>query len=42
MRGRSILVEVGANTNTKEEALNAMEPLAKILAEVLIGDNGQP
>lgn len=32
---RSTLVEVGAQTNTKAEAWNAMEPLAQILAEVL-------
>ena len=32
---RSTLVEVGAQTNTKAEAWNAMEPLARILAEVL-------
>ncbi len=33
---RSTLIEVGAQTNTKEEALNAMEPLSEILAEVLL------
>ena len=32
---KSILVEVGAQNNTIEEALNAMEPLAKILYDVL-------
>ena len=31
----SLLVEAGAQTNTVEEAKNAMEPLAKILYEVL-------
>lgn len=36
MLPRSTLIEVGAQTNTKEEALNAMEPLAEILAEVLL------
>ncbi|MDD4843022.1 MAG: stage II sporulation protein P [Anaerotignum sp.] len=35
---RSTLIEVGAQTNTKQEGLNAMEPLAKILAEVLLED----
>ncbi|WP_304509029.1 stage II sporulation protein P [Anaerotignum sp.] len=35
---RSALIEVGAQTNTKQEALNAMKPLAKILAEVLSED----
>lgn len=33
---RSTLIEVGAQTNTKEEAKNAMRPLAKILAETLL------
>ena len=32
---KSLLVEVGAQTNTKEEAYNAMEPLADILDKVL-------
>ena len=35
MLPRSTLIEVGAQTNTKEEALNAMEPLAEVLADVL-------
>ena len=35
MLPRSTLVEVGAQTNTKEEAMNAMKPLAEILAKVL-------
>lgn len=35
MLPRSTLIEVGAQTNTKQEALNAMEPLAKVLAAVL-------
>ncbi|MBS4959544.1 MAG: stage II sporulation protein P [Clostridiales bacterium] len=35
MRPRSTLIEVGAQTNTKEEIWNAMEPLADILATVL-------
>ncbi len=34
-RPRSLLVEVGAQTNTFEEAMNAMEPLADILHKVL-------
>lgn len=34
-RPRSLLVEVGAQTNTFEEAMNAMEPLADILHRVL-------
>ena len=33
---RSTLVEVGAQTNTKEEALRAMKPLAEILAKTLL------
>lgn len=32
---RAMLVEVGAQTNTVEEAKNAMEPLAKLMSEVL-------
>lgn len=35
MLPRSTLVEVGAQTNTRQEAKNAMKPLAAILAEVL-------
>lgn len=36
---KSLLVEVGAQTNTVEEAKNAMEPLADILDRVLSGEN---
>jgi stage II sporulation protein P len=36
MRPRSLLIELGAQTNTFEEAKNAVEPLAKILASVLL------
>lgn len=35
MRPRSSLIEVGAQTNTLEEAKNAMEPLAELLDMVL-------
>lgn len=35
LKPRSMLVEVGANTNTVEEAKNAMYPLANIILEVL-------
>lgn len=35
MLPRSTLIEVGAQTNTKAEVWNAMEPLAKVLASVL-------
>lgn len=38
MRPLSLLVEVGANTNTIEEAKNAMEPLAEILIRTLDGE----
>lgn len=38
---KSMLVEVGAQTNTFEEAKNAMEPLANILAFVLKGGSEQ-
>jgi stage II sporulation protein P len=36
---KSLLVEVGAQNNTFEEAKNAMIPLADILEKVLIGQN---
>lgn len=36
MRPRSLLIELGAQTNTFEEAKNSVEPLAKILASVLL------
>ncbi len=32
---KSLLVEVGAQTNTVQEAMNAMEPLADVLAKVI-------
>ena len=32
---KSLLVEVGAQTNTFQEAMNAMEPLADLLNKVL-------
>jgi len=35
MLPKSMLIEVGAQTNTREEALNAMEPLAAVLSEIL-------
>lgn len=37
LRPRSALIEVGAQTNTYQEALNAMEPLAQVLHMVLSG-----
>lgn len=37
LRPRSALIEVGAQTNTYEEARNAMEPLAELLDMVLQG-----
>lgn len=36
VREKTLLVEVGAQTNTYEEAINAMEPLADILSKVLM------
>ncbi len=39
LRGKSLLVELGAQTNTVEEIKNAIEPLAHILDIVLSGDN---
>lgn len=38
LRPRSALIEVGAQTNTYKEALNAMEPLAELLDTVLQGN----
>ena len=35
-RPRSVLVEVGAQNNTFEEAMNAMEPLADIMTRVIL------
>ena len=37
MRPKSVLIEVGAETNTLEEEMNAVELLAEILASVLQG-----
>lgn len=37
LRPRSLLIEVGAQTNTYAEAVNAMEPLAELLNRVLTG-----
>ncbi|MCI8997241.1 MAG: stage II sporulation protein P [Lachnospiraceae bacterium] len=39
VRPKSVLVEAGAQTNTLEEMMNAMEPLADVLHQVL-GDSG--
>ncbi len=41
LRPRSALVEVGAQTNSIQEAKNAMEPLAEILDEVLCAGSGE-
>lgn len=38
LRPKSLLVEAGAQTNTLEEMLNAMEPLAYVLDQVLRGE----
>jgi len=35
MKPRSLLIEVGSQMNTKEEARNAMTPLAEVLANVI-------
>lgn len=39
VRARTALVEVGAQTNTYEEARNAMEPLSELLHGVLKGED---
>ena len=36
-RGKSLLIELGAQTNTVEEIMNAVEPLAHILKLTLEG-----
>ena len=38
VRPKSILLEVGAQTNTVQEAMNAMEPFSVILNKVLKGE----
>jgi len=38
---KSLLIEIGAQNNTFEEAKNAMAPLADILAKVVKGENTQ-
>ena len=38
-RPKSLLIELGSQTNTLEEAMNACDPLAHILAMVLNGQN---
>lgn len=38
LRPRSLLVELGAQTNTLQEAKNACEPLAQMLDMVLAGE----
>ena len=35
LKPRSLLIEAGAQTNTKKEVKNAMKPLARLLYEVL-------
>ena len=39
VRARTALIEVGAQTNTYEEARNAMEPLADLIDQVLSGQD---
>lgn len=38
MLPKSMLIEVGAQTNTKAEAQNAMEPLADVLSRVILAE----
>lgn len=40
-RAKTLLIELGSQTNTVEEAMNACEPLAHIISEVLNGENKQ-
>ena len=37
-RGKTLLIELGAQTNTVEEIMNACDPLAHILSLVLTGE----
>ena len=36
LRPKAMLIEAGAQTNTFQEELNAMEPLADILSKILM------
>ncbi len=38
MLPKSLLIEIGAQTNSKQEALNAIDFLAEILANVLLDE----
>jgi stage II sporulation protein P len=38
-RSKSLLIELGSQTNTVEEAMNTCEPLAHIISIILNGDN---
>lgn len=38
LKPKALLIEVGAQNNTVEEEMNAMEPLADIIARVLSGE----
>lgn len=40
-RPKTLLIELGSQTNTVEEAMNSCEPLAHIISEVLNGTNKQ-
>ena len=40
LRAQCMLIELGAQTNTVEEIMNACEPLAHVLAKVLSGETG--
>lgn len=38
LKPKSLLIEVGAQNNSLQEAKNAMEPLAEILFDLLMGE----
>lgn len=40
LRAKCMLIELGAQTNTVEEIMNACDPLAHVLAKVLSGETG--
>lgn len=40
LKAKSMLIELGAQTNTVEEIMNACDPLAHVIAKVLSGETG--
>ena len=42
LRPRTLLIELGAQNNTLEEAMNACDPIAHLLDLVLSGEEAAP